>query len=133
MDKAITVLLGVAGVVFALVGAAWFTVPTIAAANFDMSLLAERALGTQIADLGSFFLTVGICMLLGRLTSNPVWNYPPMMLMGIASCGRVIAWLAHGAALTLDMIAVEVVFVLLLGVDARRMKGHRPPAETNEV
>lgn len=122
MDKLLLFLVGIPGVAFVFVGASWFAAPPFAAANFDMGLLEGRGLGTQIADLGSFFLVLGLCMLLGLMTKNPQWFYPAMLLMGIASIGRVIAWLFHGAALTLDMIAVEVVLVSLLSFIVFREK-----------
>ncbi|MEO0650438.1 MAG: hypothetical protein AAFZ65_07155 [Planctomycetota bacterium] len=120
MQKLLPLLIGIPATAFAFLGLSWFVSPTFAAEALDMALLDGRGLGTQVADLGSFFLTLGICMLLGVFTRNPIWCYSAMMLMAIASVGRVLAWLAHGAALTLDMIAVEVVLVSLLYVASRR-------------
>lgn len=122
MNKLLHLVIGTVACAFVFVGASWFVNPSFAAANFDMALLEGRGLGTQVADLGSFFTTLGLCLLLGLLTKNATWFYPAMMLMGIASFGRVVSWLAHDAALTMDMIAVEVVLVSLLYLASRRVK-----------
>lgn len=122
MQRVFWVLLGVPAVAFLFVGLSWYAAPSFGAANFDMELLEDRGLGTQIADLGSFFITLGICMLAGLWTGNRVWLYPAMLLMGIASCGRVIAWAAHGAALTYDMIAVEMILVAIMLLAIQKTK-----------
>lgn len=106
--------LGASGVLFVLIGATWFVAPTVAADLLGMGLFSGVGLSSQIADLASFFLTVGVCVLLGLMTGNRVWFYPAIMLLGFAVGGRLLAWLAHGAALTIDMIAVEVVTVTVL-------------------
>jgi hypothetical protein len=53
-------------------------------------------------------------MLIAQFSGSRFWFYPPIMLLGLAAFGRVIAWLFHGAALTYDMIAVEAAVVALL-------------------
>ena len=122
MGKLLGFLVGIPAVAFMIIGAAWYTAPGLAAAQFDMDLQVGRGLGTQVADLGSFFLTLGICMLMGLRSKSGVWFYPAMMLLGIAAAGRVAAWLLHGASLTIDMIAVEVIVVLLLSFAARQYR-----------
>ncbi|MEM9378864.1 MAG: hypothetical protein AAGB93_02865 [Planctomycetota bacterium] len=120
MDRLFHFLIGLPALAFVFVGASWFVAPSFAASNFDMALLEGRGLGTQIADLASFFLTLGACMLVGLRTGRPAWFYAAMMLMGFATVGRVVAWKAHRAALTADMIAVEVLLVVLLSIAITR-------------
>lgn len=122
VNKILPLIIGLAACIFVFVGASWFVAPSFAASVFDMALLEGRALASQTADLGSFFITLGICMLLGVLTKNVTWYYPAMMLLALATCGRVISRIAHEAALTLDMIAVEVVVVSLLAFASRQDK-----------
>jgi hypothetical protein len=108
--------------VFIVVGLAWLVAPGFVSARMRMPLLDGDGLSTQIGDLGSFFLVLGGSIAIALLTHRSVWLYPAIMLLGFAVAGRVIAWLAHGAGLPLDMIAVEVVVAGLLIVLARKME-----------
>lgn len=114
MHKVTTVIIALFATAFALLGASWYVSPPFAADLLDMQLLDGRGLGTQIADLGSFFLTLGACMLLGLLTNRASWFYAAMLLMGIATVGRLVAWLVHGAGATVDMMAVEILMIVVL-------------------
>ncbi|MGF1469740.1 MAG: hypothetical protein ACFCGT_26750, partial [Sandaracinaceae bacterium] len=78
-----------------------------------------RGLSTQVADLAAFFLTAGACILVGLTTGDRLWFYPTILMLGLAAVGRVLAWLVHGAALTLDMIAVEAIVSTVLVFVAR--------------
>lgn len=99
---------------FICVGLSWWFAPDFAGSLLRMELLEGAGLTTQLADLASFFLTLGCCMLIGVLTRSPVWFLPAILLLSFAVVGRLIAWLFHGAALTLDMIIVEMVVITLL-------------------
>ena len=86
-----------------------------------MPLLDGVGRSSQIGDLGSFFLTMGLLILVGVTTLKRVWFYPPMMLLGLAASLRIIAWLVHGAALAGSMIAVEIIVTALLYVSSIRL------------
>ncbi len=86
----------------------------IFASNLGMPLLTGHGLSTQIGDLASFFLVVGIFTLLGAYTKKTHWLYAPAALVGFAAISRIIAYLAHGAALSTDKIAVEVIVMGIL-------------------
>jgi hypothetical protein len=118
MHQAWKIAAGVPAVVFIVVGLAWLLAPGFVAAQMRMPLLTGDGLSTQIGDLAAFFLTMGGSIAL--LTHRSVWLYPAIMLLTFAAAGRVIAWLAHGAGLTLDMIVVELVVAGLLMVLARK-------------
>ena len=60
MDKLFNILTYVIGFLFLLMGLQWLIDPTSAAAGLGMSLLSGHGLSTQIGDLASFFLVVGI-------------------------------------------------------------------------
>ncbi len=77
-------------------------------------------LSSQVGDMSSFFLTMGICMLLALVTGRRVWYYPPAMLLLLTAIGRLIAWLLHDAALA-PQIGVEVVVAVILLVASRRL------------
>ena len=86
-----------------------------------MPLLEGVGRSTQIGDLGSFFLTMGLLILVGVTTLERVWFYPPMMLLGLAAIFRIVSWLVHGAALAGSLIAVEIVVTALLYVSTIRL------------
>ncbi|MEM1081802.1 MAG: hypothetical protein AAGH65_09505 [Pseudomonadota bacterium] len=123
MNKILQLAIGIPALLFLVIGLSWFFAPSFASEVFDMGLLEGRALATQLGDLGSLFLTASVCMLMAVVTHRRIWFYPAMMLMGFATIGRLSAWLLHDAALTLDMIAVEVVLIILMVVAAQRMTG----------
>jgi hypothetical protein len=125
MNRFKLVLLGVIAAVFFGLGLGWWLVPALVAPQLGMSLLEGVGLSTQVGDLGSFFLTLGSCIVLGLATGNKFWFYPPTLLIGLAASGRLVAWLAHGAALALDLIMVEAATtaVLVWASKAEAMNG----------
>lgn len=122
MNRLLQIAVGLPALAFVVLGAAWWAVPDFAGKQLGMNLLSGAGLSTQIADLASFFLTLGICMLMGLATGRRLWLYPAVMLLGIAIIGRLIAWLLHGADLTIGMIGVELVVIALLLAASRTMK-----------
>lgn len=121
MSVAWRVAAGIPAVVFISLGVAWLLVPGFASAQLRMPLLEGDGLSTQIGDLAAFFLTMGGSIAIGLVTHRAVWLYPAIMLLFLAATGRLIAWLAHGAGLALDMIVVELVVGSLLVVVARKI------------
>lgn len=128
MNPVLRYALALPAIVFTIVGVAWLIAPSVVAPLMGMRLLEGTGLSTQIADLGSFFLTLGACIGIGAATDRRAWFYPGILMLVLATCGRVIAWAAHGAALALDSIAVEVVVValLVLAIRSRRRDTSMP-------
>lgn len=106
---------------FILTGLGWLLAPGLVSEQLRMPLLEGDGRSTQIGDLAAFFLTMGGAILIALRTNRSVWLYPPIMLLLFAATGRVIAWLAHGAGLTLDMMLVELVVAGALFMLARKM------------
>jgi hypothetical protein len=102
------------GIIFAGLGLAWWISPSFPSDQLGMPLLTGVALSSQIGDFGSFFLTLGGCILIGLARNEKIWMYPPVMLLAFAAVGRTIAWIFYGASLTLGMIALEASAALLL-------------------
>ena len=121
INKILRVVTVLPGILFVVIGVGWVIDPGSAAAGVGMPLLEGVGRSTQIGDLGAFFLTMGLLILVGVTTHKRVWFYPPMMLLGLAATFRIIAWLVHGAALAGSMIAVEVIVTLLLFVSTIRL------------
>ena len=121
INKILRVVAVLPGILFVVIGASWIIDPASAAASVGMPLLEGVGRSTQIGDLGAFFLTMGLLILIGVTTLKRVWFYPPMMLLGLAATLRIIAWLVHGAALALSMIAFEIIVTALLYVSTIRL------------
>jgi len=121
INKILRVVTVLPGILFVVIGVGWVVDPASAATGVGMPLLEGIGRSTQIGDLGSFFLTMGLLILVGVTTLERVWFYPPMMLLGLAAIFRIVAWLVHGAALAGSMIAVEIIVTALLYVSTIRL------------
>lgn len=106
------------GILMLSMGLRWLLAPAGIATELGMPLLDAAALSTQIGDLSAFFLTIGLCVLLGLSSGRAYWFYPAIMLLGLAAFGRILAWLFYDAAFVGPSIAAELLFsgILLLGV-----------------
>lgn len=121
MDTALKLAAGLPAAAFLLLGLSWWIVPDFASAQLGMTLLGGIGLSSQIGDLASFFLTLGACILIGTATGKPFWLYPAIMLLTLATVGRLLAWAFHGAALATQMIAVEWIVLAVLFLLSRRL------------
>ena len=75
----------------------------------------------KIIYLASFFLTLGVSILMGLTTGRAIWYCPPIILLSLTAVGRVLAWLLHDAALAVNLIAPEVIVALILLIASRRL------------
>ena len=117
MSKIINVLSYLIGFLFIFNGFLWLINPSNIASSLGMTLLSDHGLSTQIGDLASFFLVVGIFTILGIYKKVKFWFYTPIALLSFAALSRIIAFLFHGAALSVDKIVVELIiagFLLFL-------------------
>jgi|TARA_B110000967_G_scaffold188045_1_gene210496 hypothetical protein len=121
INKILRVVTFLPGILFVAMGVGWVIDPASSAARVGMPLVEGVGRSTQVADLGAFFLTMGLLILIGVTTLKRIWFYPPMMLLGLAATFRIIAWLVHGAAFAGSMIAVEVIVTTLLYVSTIRL------------
>ena len=109
------------GVLFIVTGLRWLLAPAGVAPEFGLVLSSGIGLSSQIGDMSAFFLTLGVCILMGLTTQRPIWYYPPIILLSLTAVGRVLAWLLHDAALATDLIAPEVIIALILLIASRRL------------
>jgi hypothetical protein len=121
MNKAIKIVIALTGLLFLMIGLRWLADPGGAGADLGMVLLDGVGRSSQIGDIASFFLTLGICILSGVATSKRYWFYPAVMLLGIAGFSRLVAWVVHDAALAMDLIGFEVVVACLLWFGSARI------------
>ena len=117
MSKFINVITYLIGFLFIFNGFLWLINPSNIASSLGMALLSDHGLSTQIGDLASFFLVIGIFTILGTYKKKKFWFYAPIALLSFAALSRIIAFLFHGAALSVDKIVVELIiagFLLFL-------------------
>ena len=113
------------GVLMLSMGLRWLLAPAGIAGDLGMPLLDGAGLSTQVGDLSAFFLCIGVFALLGLSTGKAHWYHAAVLLLSLTAFGRVLAWLLHGAALSLDAIGPEVVFSIILLL-AARLLGSKP-------
>ena len=121
MNKVLRVLVALPGILFVVTGLRWLVDPAAAAAQFGMPLLDGLGRSSQIGDMSSFFLTLGVLILIALISAKRVWYYPPVMLLFFTAMARILAWLVHGAALAVAMIAAEVIIACLLLLASRQL------------
>lgn len=122
MTKLLNALLWVLGLLFVILGLRWLIDPQAAAATLGMALSDGVGRSSQIGDFGAFFFTGGLWVLLGVWRKAPIFLYVSATTLGVAALFRLLAWAVQGAALTVDMIAVEVVIAVILLVAAKRFE-----------
>ena len=111
----------VCGVLFIVTGLRWLLAPVGVAPEFGLVLSSGVGLSSQIGDMSAFFLTLGVCILMGLITQRASWYYPPIILLSLTAVGRLLAWLLHDAALAMNLIAPEVIVALILMIASRRL------------
>jgi hypothetical protein len=121
LNKVLKLLVLLPAILFVVMGIRWLVAPAEIAPNFGLALAEGIGLSSQIGDMAGYFLTLGSFMLIALISERRSWYYPPMMLLAIATLGRIIAWLLHDATLTVGPIMVEVAVSLILLLASRRL------------
>jgi len=114
MKTVLRVLIALPAILFVVLGLRWFVDPTGAAAALGMQLMDGVGRSSQIGDVGALFLSMGVMMLVALITAQRSWFQAPALLLALVALFRVLAWLAHDAALALDMIVVELIVAAML-------------------
>ena len=121
MNIALRAIVLLCGVLFIVMGLRWLLAPAGVAPEFGLALSTGVGLSSQIGDMSAFFLTLGVCILMGLTTQRTLWYYPPIILLSLTAVGRILAWLLHDAALAMNLIAPEVIVALILLTASRRL------------
>ena len=121
INTAIKLLVMLIGILFLVTGLRWLLAPAGVAPDFGLTLGSGIGLSSQVGDMSAFFLTLGVCILMGLTTQRSVWYCPPIILLSLTALGRVLAWLIHDAALATQLIAPEVIVSLVLLFASRRL------------
>jgi hypothetical protein len=114
MERILSVIVGFFGAFFLLMGLRWIIDPSSAASSLSMPLLDGEGLSSQIGDMGSFFITIGLMTLIGVIKQKRYWLFAPSMLLLVAALYRVLSTVLHGAAFALPSIAIEMTVGLFL-------------------
>ncbi|MGI9295501.1 MAG: hypothetical protein ACR2PS_16095 [Pseudomonadales bacterium] len=114
MKTVLKVVVVLPAVLFIIMGVRWLVDPGGIAPEFGFVLGDGIGRSSQVGDFAAFFLTLGVCVLLGVVNRRRVWYYPPIMLLLLAATGRVLAWTSHDAAFAGGMIVFEVGVAALL-------------------
>ncbi|MFT5572520.1 MAG: hypothetical protein ACI9FR_001443 [Cryomorphaceae bacterium] len=120
MDNLLRVLIALPAILFSIIGLRFMFDPAGAADFLGMALSEGRRLSSQIGDGGGLFLGMGLMMPFGLIKSNSTWLKAPALVLIIVAVYRVLAWQIHGAALTVDNIAIELIVAALLFAGASR-------------
>ena len=121
MNVALRAIVLLCGVLFIITGLRWLLAPAGVAPEFGLVLSTGVGLSSQIGDMSAFFLTLGVCILMGLIIQRAIWYYPPIILLSLTAVGRLLAWLLHDAALAMNLIAPEVIVALILLIALRRI------------
>ena len=121
MSIALRAIVLLCGVLFIVTGLRWLLAPAGVAPEFGLVLSTGVGLSSQIGDMSAFFLTLGVCILMGLITQRAIWYYPPIILLSLTAVGRLLAWLLHDAALAMNLITPEVIVALILLIASRRL------------
>ena len=121
MNVALRAIVLLCGVLFIVTGLRWLLAPAGVAPEFGLVLSTGVGLSSQIGDMSAFFLTLGVCILMGLITQRAIWYYPPIILLSLTAVGRLLAWLLHDAALAMNLITPEVIVALILMIASRRL------------
>ena len=121
MNSLLRALVALPAIGFLVIGLRWVIDPSAAASDLGMTLLSGVGRSSQIGDVGALFLSMGSMILIALTTGQRSWFYAPALMLSLIAVLRILAWLLHGAALTLDMIVVEVVVASLLLLASSRL------------
>ncbi len=122
MNKVLKVIVILPAILFTLMGLRILFDPEGALGELGMPLLDGLGRSTQIGDLGAFFITAAILIVLGVFTGKREWLYAPALLLGLTAVFRIWATIGHDATLAVQQIAVEVIVAALLVFAASRIK-----------
>ena len=121
MNSLLRALVALPAIGFLVIGLRWAIDPSSAASDLGMTLLSGVGRSSQIGDVGALFLSMGSMILIALTTGQRSWFYAPALMLSLIAVLRILAWLLHGAALTLDMIILEVIVASLLLLSSSRL------------
>lgn len=110
------------GLLYFSFGLAWLAAPAVIAGALGASLLQGTGLATQIGDSAAFFLCAGGFMLYGAAKREAGALVAGALLIALVAPARLLAWQFHGAALTIEPIAIEILTGVTVFFASRAVK-----------
>lgn len=117
----------VLGVFFAMQGLRWLYDPGRAAESLGMPLLDGVGRSTQIGDLATFFLALGVTAIVGSWPGRARLLFVPAAMLALTAVLRTVAWTLHGADFAWLFIAVELAAAGVLLAGALRLDASAAP------
>ena len=87
MRTVFRVIVVLPAILFLTIGLRWLVDPTAIATEIGVVLGEGVGRSSQIADFAAFFLTLGLCILMGVIRRQSLWFYPPILLLLLAAVG----------------------------------------------
>lgn len=123
MVVVVRIVLGLMALFFIVFGVRFALTPDAMAAQFFITPLGVAGLSTVRADLGGAFIAVGTFIVLGLRPGATQWLYAAAIANGAIAGARIVGMAADGVVEhSLTAAVVEVVFVALLTIGARRLR-----------
>jgi hypothetical protein len=120
----IRVVLCLIAAFFVLFGLRFMLTPDTMATEFFITPAGIAGLSTMRADLGGAFFGIGACVALGVFPRATRWLQAAALILAAIVVGRLVGFVADGTTRSaITALIVEVVFVVLLLVGARRLGG----------
>ena len=127
MAGLLRVLVGVIGVFNIVIGLGFLLNPAGAAAGFFLTPEGSQGLATLRADFPGFFITGGVCALIGAVQRDARALLVPMLLLAVALAGRCVSLVLDGTPSTaFPPMLVEAVMISVLALARRNLTNWRP-------
>ena len=114
MQRVLKILVGVIGVLLALIGLQWMFTPGSAAEQFGLTLSGLSGLSTARADLGGLFVASAAMCFLGLRPGAGAWLHAVAVVMVCIAVGRAIGLVVDG--FQVGTLAVTVLELVMAGV-----------------
>ena len=122
MAGLLRILVGVIALFNIAIGLMFLVNPAGAAPGFFLSPIGIQGLATLRADFPGFFITGGVCALVGAWQRDARALLVPMLLLAIALAGRCVSLALDGMAPTaLPPMLVEAAMISVLALARRSM------------
>jgi hypothetical protein len=122
----IRVVLSLIALFFLVIGLRFIATPDAMAAQFALSAADAAGRSTLRGDVGGVFVVVALFIALG-LTRATHWLHAAAAVIGAVALGRAVGFVVDGLPPSaLAAFALEVTFVVLLLIGARRLATQHP-------
>lgn len=114
MKLVLRIVLGLAGLVFVVMGLAFWANPATPAARLGIETASALGTSSLRADMAAFFGVAGGLTLLAAVRANARLLTAPLLMIAIALTGRIITVIVDGY--TPDMMQPMVIEAILLAL-----------------